>query len=84
MSTKNTYERQSSHQVDTEEVEDASGVRLFKNLTKTAARQHHHRLRRPLQGVAGKIIERRTGCRVPHQTATTTAASHRLGQCVCS
>ena len=68
-----------TYQINTEEVEDTSGVGLVKNLSQTAACQRQHRLRRALQRVAGETVERRTSCRVPHEAASTTA-SHRLCQ----
>ena len=72
--------RHDTHEVDTEEVEDASWVRLIKYLTESAARQHHHRLWRPLQSVTGEIIERRTSCRVADEAAATAATADRLCQ----
>ena len=58
-----------THQVDAEEVEDASRVGVAEYLSEAVARHRRRRVRRPLQHVAGEAVERQAGRREADQAA---------------
>ena len=59
------------YQIDTEEVEDLSGVGFFEYLAQTVFENHEHRMRGALQGVPCDAVQRKAGRRVADETPSS-------------